>query len=100
VAFLLGAPLEGTAAFTVARIGGAGLLSLGVACWLARDDSRSRAAKGLAAAMLLYNVAAVAVLAFAGIGNRLHGVALWPAVGLHSVMTVWCFACLKRNRRV
>jgi hypothetical protein len=47
--------------------------------------------------MLLYDVAVVAVLAFAGIGLGLHGVALWPAVVLHAVMTVWCVACLRRS---
>lgn len=93
VALLLGSPLDTSTALTVARVGGAGLLSLGVACWLARGDSQSLAARGLVAAMLLYAVAAV--LAFAGIGFGLHGVALWPAVVLHAVMTVWCVACLR-----
>jgi Kef-type K+ transport system membrane component KefB len=97
VALLLGSPLDTPTALTVARVGGAGLLSLGVACWLARDDSQSRAARGLLSAMLLYDVAAVAILAFAGIGFGLHGVALWPAVVLHAVMTVWCVACLRRS---
>jgi len=80
VALLVRVPLEAPAALTVARVGGAGLLALGVACWFARGDTQSRAARGLVAAMLLYDVAAVAVLAFAGIGFGLHGVALWPAV--------------------
>ena len=94
---LLGSPLDTPTALSVARVGGAGLLSLGVACWLARGDSESRAARGLVAAMLLYNVGAVAILAFAGIGFGLHGVALWPAVVLHAVMTVWCVACLRQR---
>jgi len=94
---LLGSPLDTPTALSVARVGGAGLLSLGVACWLARGDSESRAARGLVAAMLLYNVGAVAILAFAGIGFGLHGVALWPAVVLHAVMTVWCVACLRHR---
>src|SRR5215469_15879730 len=97
VALVLGSPLDTPTALSVARVGGAGLLSLGVACWLARGDSESRAARGLGAAMLLYNVGAVAILAFAGIGFGLHGVALWPAVVLHAVMTVWCVVCLRRS---
>ena len=94
---LVGSPLDTPAALTAARIGGAGLLSLGVACWLARGDTQSRAAKGLVVAMLLYDVAAAAILAFAGIGFGLHGIALWPAVALHSVMAIWCIACLRRE---
>ena len=97
VALLLVSPLETPTDLSVARVGGSGLLSLGVACWLARGDSESRAARGLVAAMLLYDVGAVAVLTFAGIGFGLHGVALWPAVVLHAVMTVWCVACLRRE---
>src|SRR5215469_4279415 len=99
VALLLGSPLDTPTGISVARVGGAGLLSLGVACWLARGDSESHAARGLVAAMLLYDLGAVAVLAFAGIGLGLHGVALWPAVVLHVVMTVWCVACLRRPLR-
>jgi hypothetical protein len=97
VTLLVGAPLEAAPALTVGRVGGAGLLALGVACWLGRGDTQSRAARGLIAAMSLYNVAAVVVLAFAGIGFGLHGVALWPAVILHAVMTVWCFEWLRRS---
>ena len=97
VTLLLGSPLETPTGLSVARVGGSGLVSLGVACWLARGDPESRAARGLVAAMLLYDVGAVAVLAFAGIGFGLHGVALWPAVVFHAVMTVWCVACLRRE---
>jgi hypothetical protein len=98
VALLVGGtPLEAPAALTAARVGGAGLLALGVACWLARGDSQSRVARGLVAAVLLYDVATVAVLAFAGIGFGMHGVGLWPAVVLHAVMAVWCVACLRRR---
>jgi hypothetical protein len=97
VALLVGAPLEAAPALTAARVGGAGLLALGVACWLARGDTQSDAGRGLIAAMLIYNVAAVVVLAFAGIGFGLYGVALWPAVILHAVMAVWCFQWLRRK---
>lgn len=97
VALLVGAPLESSAGLTVARVGGAGLLALGLACWLARNDTRSHAGRGLVAAILLYNIAAVAILAYAGIGLRQHGMALWPAVALHALMAVWCAAAMKRN---
>lgn len=94
---LLGSPLETSAAVMLGRVAGAALLALGVACWLARDDTRSRTARGLVVAMLTYNLVATAVLAFAGIGLGLHGVALWPAVILHAAMAVWCVACLRRG---
>jgi len=97
VRLLLGSPLDTSAAVMLGRVAGAALLALGVACWLARDDTQSRAARGLVVAMLIYNIAATALLAFAAIGLRLHGVALWPAVVLHAVMGAWCVACLGRS---
>ena len=94
---LLGASLDAPAALVVGRMAGAALLSLGGACWLARNDGPSRALRGLVAAMLLYNCAAVAVLAHAGAGLRLVGVLMWPAVALHSALAVWCMACWRNG---
>jgi hypothetical protein len=95
VALLLGVPLDAPAALVVARTAGAALLSLGCACWLARDEAPSRARRGLVVATLLYNCAAAAVLADAAVGVRLAGVLMWPAVALHAVLAVWCIACLR-----
>ena len=95
---LVGAALETPGALTVARLGGAGLLALGVACWLARGDENSRAARALCGGMTVYNLGAVVVLAYAGLGLGLHGLALWPAVLLHTGMTAWCVASLRRQR--
>jgi hypothetical protein len=91
---LLGAPLEAPAAFTVARVGGAGLLTLGVACWLARSDAKSPAARGLVTAMVIYNLGVALILGAAGIGSDRVGAILWPAVVLHTVMTAWCIWCI------
>jgi hypothetical protein len=44
---------------------------------------------------LLYNVAAVVVLAFAGVGFGLHGALLGPAVFLHAGMAAWCVAGIR-----
>jgi hypothetical protein len=86
------------AALVVARVTGAALLSIGVSCWLARNDQQSTAATGLIAALLLYNIAAVAVLVYAGMGLGLSGIGLWPAVVLHVALAVWCIASLRNKR--
>jgi hypothetical protein len=92
---LLGTPLDVSDSLTVARIGGIALLTLGAAFWLARGDSQSRASKGMIAAMVLYNLGAVFVLGAFGIGSQRVGVALWPAVVLHTAMTAWCIMSVR-----
>ena len=84
-------------ALIVGRLGGAGLLAIGVACWLARDDHSSRAQHGLLWGMLVYNVGACVLLAIAGSMMRMPGVALWPGVALHAALTIWCAVDLQTS---
>ena len=94
---MLGAPLDAPAALTVARIGGAALLALAIACWLASYDAQSCAARGLVSAMVIYNIGAALVLGMAGIRSQSAGVALWAAVILHSGMTLYCMTQLLKK---
>lgn len=92
---LVGAPLETPVSLVVARITGAALLSLGIACWLARDDAGGRTVRGLVAAMLVYNLGAAAVLMHARLGFGLNGMGLWPVVLMHIALSVWGVMCLQ-----
>jgi hypothetical protein len=96
VYLLLGAEIYG-AAIPIARITAAALLALGVACWFARVDVQSRAARGLVAAILVYDFGAVLVLGAAGIQLQTAGIKLWLAVVLHAALGVWCVALLIRK---
>jgi hypothetical protein len=91
---LFGSSPDAPVALMVTRLTGAALVTLGVAFWLACGDLESRAATGVVAAMLFYNLAALAILVAAGI-KGLVGITLWLGVVLHSTMAVWCFACLR-----
>ena len=95
---LLGTELDAPAALVVLRMAGAALFSLGIVCWNARTDGASPAGRGVLAAMLFYNAAVAALLAYAGAGVRAAGPALWPAVALHAALTVWCGVCLRGPR--
>jgi len=95
---LFGSSLDAPAALMVGRLTGAALITLGVACWIARLDVESRTAAGLVAAMFLYNLAALVILASAGAGLGLVGVFLWLGVVFHSMMAVWCLGWLRISR--
>jgi hypothetical protein len=91
---LLGMPLDSSAAANLARVGGAAIVALAIVSWLARRDVHSLASRGLIVAMVFYNIAVAAVLAFASLSDGLHGVLLWPAVAFHVAMAAWCIASL------
>jgi len=95
ISVLLGTYLDSPGGVTVARVAGAAMLSLGVACWLARHDGQSRPGRGVVTAMLVYHVAAAALLANAGLLLGMTGIGLWPAAAGHVALAVWSIACLR-----
>jgi hypothetical protein len=74
---LLGQELAGVA-IPVARVLGIALVALGVACWPGRTAL---------CGMLTYSALATLYLAYVGLGGEFAGKLLWPAVGLHAILT-------------
>ena len=99
VPLLIGASYDMPAAAVVGRLTGGALLALALACWISRDDSAGTSVRGLVAGILLYNATAVLVLSYSGLGLRLAGIGLWPAVVLHLGMTAWCIASLRQDQK-
>ena len=81
---LLGGDLA-EAGIAVARVAGIALLSLGLVCWMSRQDANKTAAL---AAMLSYNLLVTAYLTYLGFGGELVGILLWPAIAIHAVLTL------------
>jgi hypothetical protein len=94
---LLGSSLTTPVELVLARTAGVALLTLGVACWLARDDVQSRAAIGVIGAMLLYNIGVALLLVYAALGLVLSGILLWPFVLVHLGMAIWCVMRLRNK---
>ena len=95
---LLGSPLDSPSGLVIGRVLGTALFSLGAVCWLARNETQSRIAVGLIAVMMFYHIAAVFLFGYARISLGISGIGLWPAVILHTVMSVWCVVCLRVAR--
>jgi hypothetical protein len=90
VKLLLASTLASLATRVLGRFAGAALLALGLANWLARREDQSLSTRGLVGAMLLYNLGAVLILTAYGCQSQTIGVALWPAVIVHAIMSAWC----------
>jgi len=73
---LLGEELTGVA-IPVARVAGIALIALGVACWPGTP----------LVGMLIYSAVVTLYLAYVGVAGGLTGILLWPAVGLHVILT-------------
>lgn len=73
---LLGEALTGIAV-PVARVAGIALIALGIVCWPGPP----------LAGMLSYSALVTLYLGYIGAADGLAGVLLWPAVGLHLILT-------------
>ena len=95
LASLLGIHAAAAETLVVSRIAGAALLAIGVTSALTRDDTHSPAQRGVLVGILTYDVLVALLLAYAGLVLQLAGPALWPAVVLHTLLTIWCILCLR-----
>lgn len=95
---LLGAGLMSPESMLIGRVGGAALLSIGLSCWLERNRDPGAPAVGLVAGLLVYNAAAIALFAYAALVSKMAGIGIWPTVGLHSALFIWCAARLRIGR--
>lgn len=93
---LLGVPLDASGAYAFRMFGGA-IFAIGVACWLAREDSASTAARGLIAATAFYDFVFVAILLAARFVGGLSGLALWPTVVFHLGLAFSSLFCLRQG---
>ena len=83
VQILLGVGVAETG-IAIGRVGGFGLLSLGMACWPNGDEVTVRATWVL----FLYNLLASLYLCYLRVGGGFTGYVLWLVVGLHAVLAV------------
>src|SRR5258707_241994 len=98
VSLLVGSSLESSTEFLVARVAGAALLALGIACWMVPVDDQGRAALALIVPMLTYNAAVAALLIHAHFVLELSGIGLWPAVVVHTALAGWCVSAILPRR--
>ncbi len=68
----------------VGRVGGFGLLSLGLACWPRKDAVSARAIFGL----FTYNLLSAVYVSYLSLAGGFDGYQLWPACALHGALTL------------
>jgi hypothetical protein len=72
-------------AIVIGRVAGIALISLGLGCWMGRQEG----SRGWAlAAMLIYNGLITIYLTVVGFGAEFVGTLLWPAAALHTALTL------------
>lgn len=95
VPLLLGIPFEDDSLHIISGITGAALITIGMACWLNRNIGQLSIV--MIKAVLLYNIVAGLILLYAALGLSLSAIGLWPAIGTHVGLAVWCFLALVKK---
>jgi hypothetical protein len=99
MSILFGAQLDTAAGVLACRIIGAPIFTLGLACWLTRNDSRSPAATGLVMALLFYDIVFIVMLLIGRVSVG-SGIGLWPVVLLHSGLAICSVLCLRKDASI
>ena len=94
VSMLLGTSLTDISAILIARLAGAALITIAIACWLSRKNTQSAV---IVKAMLGYNFFSIVLLVYAVLVEQISGPGLWPAVLLHFGLLVWCLSSLRQR---
>jgi len=81
---LLGTDLS-EAGQAIGRLAGLALLALGWACWPSKEPVKDSAPP---LPLLTYNVLIAIYLAYLGAFEELRGMLLWPAVALHTGLSI------------
>lgn len=95
---LFGSSMEGPG-IAIGRIGGGGLLALGIACWLARKTPTAPASVGVAWAYLVYNVVTCVTLVWAIVTIGGSSLTTVGASVLHGVLGAAVLIALSRRNQ-
>ena len=91
---IFGARPEGSG-IPFAQLAGIALISLGIACLPSNLTGTHHVA---ARSLLIYNIAATIFFAWIGLATTFSGVALWPVVILHTILTIALALSLRKDR--
>jgi hypothetical protein len=98
LSLLLGGPVD-PIAVVLARLFGAGVFALGLACLKARNDVGSPAGLAVSLGITSYNVLAAVVLLSTAAGSGLGGLLLWGAGICHTALGALFVATIVRSRQ-
>jgi hypothetical protein len=98
VSLLLGAPMDPIAS-VMARLFGAGVFALGLACLKARDHAGTPAGLAVSLGITAYNFLAAVVLLWTAAASGLGGLLLWGGGIGHAVLGALFVSAIVTSRR-